>query len=68
MGLPSVIMASGKVKVFMLIGGMFILLVWGFIAIWCVLHGMPLPDIPLQWSLSFTTLILGKVGQKYLEK
>lgn len=58
---------TSSMRVFMLVGGGFILAVWGFIAIWCVLHGMPIPDIPLQWSLAFTSLIAGKVGQKYFE-
>jgi len=59
---------TSSMRVFMLVGGGFILLVHGFAYIWCVVHGLPLPDIPLQWGLAFSALIAGKVGQRVFEK
>jgi hypothetical protein len=58
---------TSTMRVFTLCGGGFILLLWGFVVIWNVCSGMPIPDIPLQWSIAFGALIAGKVGQKYFE-
>lgn len=58
---------TSLMRVFMMLGGMFILSIFGFAVVWCVLHGLPIPDIPLQWSIAFSSLIAGKVGQKYFE-
>ena len=55
---------TSAMRFMLIIGGLSIIGIWGFAAIYATLHGTQIPDIPTQVAICFSALIGGHVCNK----